>query len=133
VPKLPTKSGSETVEVELEVRVEVELEVRVEVELEVRVEVELDFWLLPLFGICFPSVSSPIASKKLTLSKSSLNSFGERRFKFLPPTVLFNNSSILLVAVVGSSFSGTFFGSSTGFCDDDPSVVIGVVDAIDKQ
>jgi len=102
VPKLPTKSGCETVEarleVELEVRLEVGLEVRLEVGLEVglevrlevrlevglevglevRLEVEIDCLLLSTFvGICFPSVSSPIAPKKSSLSKSSFKSFGE--------------------------------------------------------
>lgn len=83
VPKLPTKSGSETLdlrlevevearreveveargEVEVEVRLGVEVEVEVEVGLEVGLEVEVEvevevrlveFWLLPLFGIVPP-------------------------------------------------------------------------------
>nr|WP_228021138.1 hypothetical protein [Microcystis sp. LEGE 08355] len=79
MPKLPTKSGSETLEVRLEVEVEVEVEVglearrevEVEVGLEVGLEVEVEvglveFWLLPLFGIVPPRVLSPIAPKKLT-------------------------------------------------------------------
>jgi hypothetical protein len=108
VPKLPTKSGCETVEarlgvglgVGLEVGLEVRLEVGLGVELEVGLEVELDLLLLTVVGICFPLVSSPIAPKKLTLSKSSFKSFRESLSKFLPPTVPFNNSSILLVAVL---------------------------------
>ena len=116
MPKLPTKSGSETVEavlavrlevelevgleVGLEVRLEVELEVGLEVRLEVGLEVELDFLLSPtVVGIFFPLVSSPIAPKKSTLSKSSLNSFWESLSNFLSPTVPFNKSSILLVTV----------------------------------
>ncbi len=62
---------------------------------------EIDFLLLSTFvGICFPLVSSPIAPKKSTLSKSSFKSFRESLSKFLSPTVPFNNSSILLVAVL---------------------------------
>ncbi|WP_287107429.1 MULTISPECIES: hypothetical protein [unclassified Microcystis] len=102
MPKLPTKSGSETLEVKLEVELEVRLEVRLEVGLEVRLEVELEvglevgleaalevklevepeFSLLPLFdlssfGFFFPSVSSPIASKKSTSLKSTFKSSRE--------------------------------------------------------
>ena len=152
MPKLPTKSGSETVEavlavrlevelevglevrlevrlevglevgleVELEVRREVELEVRrevglevrlevglevglevrLEVGLEVRLEVELDFLLSSTFVvICFPLVSSPIAPKKSSLSKRSLNSFRESLSNFLSPRASFKKSSILLVTV----------------------------------
>ena len=70
MPKLPTKSGSETLEVKLEVELEVELElgleVRLELGLEVKLEVEVEFSLLPLFGIVPPLSSIPIASKKST-------------------------------------------------------------------
>ena len=78
MPKLPTKSGRETLEVELEVelevrlrvglevKLEVKLEVGLEAGLEVRLEVEVEFWLLPLFGIVPPPVSSSTASKKST-------------------------------------------------------------------
>jgi hypothetical protein len=136
VPKLPTKSGSETLEVRLkvglevglevglkvrlevglevglevrlEVRLEVGLEVRLEVGLEVRVEVGLDCFLSSDFFRLFPSVSNPISLKKLTLSKRSLNCFREKLFKSLPLTRSFNNLSILVV--------------------DDSAVVIGVVE-----
>jgi hypothetical protein len=131
VPKLPTKSGSETLEVRLkvglevrlevglevglevrlevglEVRLEVGLEVRLEVGLEVRVEVGLDCFLSSDFFRLFPSVSSSIAPKQLSWSKRSLNSSREKLFKFLPLTISFNNLSILVV--------------------DDSAVVIGVV------
>ncbi|MCU7242303.1 MAG: hypothetical protein NT917_03820 [Microcystis aeruginosa WS75] len=127
MPKLPTKSGSETLEVRLkvglEVRLEVGLEVRLEVGLEVRLEVGLEVGLkvglevglevrleVELVGICFPLVSSPIAPKQLSWSKRSLNCFREKLFKSLPLTRSFNNLSILVV--------------------DDSAVVIGVVDVM---
>ena len=126
MPKLPTKSGSETLEVRLkvglEVRLEVGLEVRLEVGLEVRVEVGLEVGLkvglevglevrLEVgLEVCFPLVSSPIAPKKLSWSKRSLNCFREKLFKSLPLTISFNNLSILVV--------------------DDSAVVIGVVDVM---
>ena len=115
MPKLPTKSGSETLEVRLkvglEVRLEVGLEVRLEVGLEVGLkvglEVGLEVRLEVGLEVCFPLVSSPIAPKQLSWSKRSLNCFREKLFKSLPLTRSFNNLSILVV--------------------DDSPVVIGVV------
>ncbi len=109
MPKLPTKSGSETLEAVRKVVLEAVLRVRLEVELEVRLEVGLEVRLeVELVGICFPLVSSPIAPKQLSWSKRSLNCFREKLFKSLPLTISFNNLSILVV--------------------DDSAVVIGVAE-----